>query len=710
MSTHTSPPTFVAVLTAVCAAAFLVFVGLLGLEWRRVHHTTVEAKAAARARVLEATAKLDAELKRVVPVTDAIARDLESGALPKKDLANRLQNDPSAAGGAFGLGSGFAPYAFDPARRLYGPYSARRGDHRELIQIEDLYDYTVSEPNRDWYGKTVENGPGWHEPFFGKASQTVVAPYCVPFTLPEPNAPRPSGVICGNFSVDDVRLLVDSLNLGKTGYAFIVSRAGRILAHPDRDYARRGVTVAQMAEGRRDPIMGALSERILHAEQGEIDAHDPRTGERTWIFHQPISTTGWTLAVVVLRDEMLAEGQDVQHRQMWLVVAGVGFFASAILLFLSRRQQTDACLWLGSAMLSLLFFVGMGALWHIELARGVRSEHVLLVDEAGVANFLEARAARARESHLEPPTKIPTGMFVQAIAFVGAHSFVVSGYVWQKYDLNVHAKLERGFVLPDWVPEQDVLEEAYRRTEGDTEIVGWFFKATFREPFDYTKFPVDSHELKVRLWPKSRDSNVILVPDLDSYRYVNPRSLPGMERGFALPGWRVDRTYFAYSTYEYGTDFGLKGSVASEGHPELSFNVAIQRNLVDAIISNVIPLIVAAVMLFAMLIIDTRDRFKAERFGFNTSTVLATCAALFFVVLLAHVQIRSQISSQQIMYLEYFYFATYFSVVAVSLNAFLLASGWTNYVIIHRDNLIPKLMFWPCFWGMLFVITVFTMY
>jgi len=77
--------------------------------------------------------------------------------------------------------------------------------------------------------------------------------------------------------------------------------------------------------------------------------------------------------------------------------------------------------------------------------------------------------------------------------------------------------------------------------------------------------------------------------------------------------------------------------------------------------------------------------------------VIGTCSVLFFVILLAHVQLREGFAGSPVIYMESFFFLMYFLLLTVSVNTYLFASEATPslWVIHYRDNLIPKAMFWP---------------
>lgn len=111
--------------------------------------------------------------------------------------------------------------------------------------------------------------------------------------------------------------------------------------------------------------------------------------------------------------------------------------------------------------------------------------------------------------------------------------------------------------------------------------------------------------------------------------------------------------------------------------------------------------------MFGALLTITTNPDLAGRHGFSTSGVIGACSALFFVILLAHIQLREQFSGVSIVYMEYFYFLMYGLLVAVSANAYLFsmqAVPWLK-IIHYRDNLIPKISFWPAMLGSMIVIT-----
>ncbi|TEB12186.1 hypothetical protein [Pelotomaculum propionicicum] len=83
---------------------------------------------------------------------------------------------------------------------------------------------------------------------------------------------------------------------------------------------------------------------------------------------------------------------------------------------------------------------------------------------------------------------------------------------------------------------------------------------------------------------------------------------------------------------------------------------------------------------------------------------------MFFSVLLVHIKLRGDFPVREVLYLEYFYIAMYFAILFTIVNSFVFGSENNLCFVHYRDNLIPKLLYWPVILLVLLVITVFTFY
>ena len=305
-----------------------------------------------------------------------------------------------------------------------------------------------------------------------------------------------------------------------------------------------------------------------------------------------------------------------------------------------------------------------------------------------------------------PPLLVPTGVMIQSIEFLSANNVQVSGYVWQRYGPAIPADIARGIILPEAVSDAYGAEEAYRLDQNGTELVGWYFHATLRQPFDYRQYPFDRQDVWLRLWHPNAERGVLLVPDLAAYRNPDPRSLPGLEEEFVYSGWVPEDSGFSYVVHRYNTTFGFDTGFEEEGAPELYFNLALKRAFLGPFVDQILFAVAVALMLFLVLVLTTSDEDIKARFGLSTSGVLGSASGLLFAVILKHSQLRGAIGQQAIAYLEVLPFLFYLFIPLVALNAIVLASPWEVRFVEYRHNLLPKLLYWPLLLGLLLAITL----
>lgn len=303
---------------------------------------------------------------------------------------------------------------------------------------------------------------------------------------------------------------------------------------------------------------------------------------------------------------------------------------------------------------------------------------------------------------------IPTGVFIQSVGFVQANDVNVTGYIWQKYGDDIPDDVSRGFVFPEEVASADtVIREEYRR-EG---TIGWYFDVTLRQPFDYSKYPLDTQDVWLRLWHKDFDRDVVLVPDLGAYRATGLRDIFGVDSQVVTGGWQIVDTHFFYRRMSYDTNFGTMNHVGRINFPELHFNITLRRLFLNALVVALVPLIIVLILLYSVLILATADKERAEALGFSATGAIGAASGLLFVIMLAHIDVRKEFAAAGLLYLEYFYLITYAAVLGVSLNVYLFSAHRDARFLhfLHRDdNFLPKLMFWPIVLLFLAAVTAIT--
>lgn len=370
-------------------------------------------------------------------------------------------------------------------------------------------------------------------------------------------------------------------------------------------------------------------------------------------------------------------------------------------------------LWVASTLLSIILVISLIGLW-IQMNQ-YDVEPTQLVNEQATNEYLNQNWINKAGS---PTIKIKTGIYIQSLQFLNSVDVNISGYIWQRYTDGIHdaikpKKNEVGFILPDQVNSgSDITpREVYRVRNGNDEVIGWYFEATLRQAFDHSRYPFDHKTVWVRLWAKDFSKNIVLVPDYEAYQSTGVSDIFGIKADIVLGSWERKNTYFDYRLSHYDTDFGMANYIGQIGFPELHYNFVVKRIFENAFVVYLLPLLLVAALLFAALLTLSSQAELSNRLGFNTSGFIGAAATLFFVVLLAHIQLREQFGGIGIVYIEYFYIFMYILLVAATVNTYLFSIRPKRYCgfILHGDNIYIKVGYWPFVIGSMIAITLAVM-
>ncbi|MGK7917175.1 MAG: cache domain-containing protein [Prochloraceae cyanobacterium] len=667
------------------------------------------AKNNARQETVRAAEEIEQKTRQLMNSAQAIADDLTSGKLNNEQLIDRLRRTSQQNPSFYQVGAAYVPYAYKPSLRLYAPFYTKRQGEMQLVQVESEYDYT--EPKHDWYHRPITEGSVWLEPYFGRVAGTLLAEFGAPFYRKdlETRTSIPVGVISVNYSLDEVRNLITSLDLGKTGYGYLVSGQGTLIYHPLKEMVEARTNIFDLPTELNSEKIREIGSKGIKGESGAIDFIEPLTGESVWIFYQPIPSTGWFLGVKVYKEELLPLTESLKRKQLALSLGLIAFFFFLSLLLFRVWRGSIRSFWAVSGCTSVFLSAGIGYHWYLFLAESVyqTAEEIKINTRTDLQSFLSKRTQIAEASNQEPPVSIPTGIFIRTLKFEEAHNVFVTGYIWQKYYEGEHDGISRGFIMPDAIVATDLggWTEAYRYKKGNVETVGWYFEVNLRQEFDYSKYPFDRKQIRLRLLPQDFHKNVILVPDLESYTQMIPRERPGLERNLVLPGWNLERSFFEYQLKNYDTNFGISNYVGQDKFPELEFTVLATRNFLTVFISNFMPILVVSIMMFAIQLIVSQKAQEEETRKFTALEIISVGGGLIFIVLLDQLNLRGTIITAGLIYLEYLYFALYLLIILITLNALLIALGTKFWLIEYQDNLIPKLFYWPVLLSLLLIVT-----
>ncbi|MER7110975.1 hypothetical protein [Streptomyces sp. NPDC000229] len=411
--------------------------------------------------------------------------------------------------------------------------------------------------------------------------------------------------------------------------------------------------------------------------------------------------TGVLFTVVLLLARRHPHGLDFARPSPWLCLTTALGLVLLLLAGLSViRRLARRRLWLASTWVSVVLLAGTGLVWYGTVA----DTSDALTRGSRVADDRQSDAYLSRHP---PAPRVPTGVFIQALRFTGAYDVEVSGYVWQRYGKSLPNDLERGIVFPE-ADESYEPEKVYEIHRDGEQVIGWYFHVTLRQVFDYRTYPLDEQNVWLRMWHPDFAQRVVLVPDWAGYPPWRPHAAYGLDSGFVPGNWAVKATAFSYDVPPYSASFGQERRFRTQTYPELYFNMHMAREFVSPLFGRIIPLTFIAVLVFASLFVTTKNTTRFPLSGFDGLTVVEFAAAILLVLTVDHNTARSETGSHGIAYVDYLYFCLYFMIIAVVWNSLLLSRGPRIGVVEWRDNLAPKLLYWPVLALVVFAVTATT--
>ncbi len=684
----------------------LSFIASAGFIWHHIQfqrETFAKTKTELQNLTINATKDIESIFRQAMGKVDSIAHNLSSGNIDKSEILLQIKSLVAENPNYYGSSVSYRPYGYDDTRRLYAPYYHRVfGDmgRLELSQIEDSYDYTKQD--YDWFVRPMKQGSCWGEPYWDPAGKTYMITYSSVFyeKNPNPDIKKPLGVVTLDISMDYIKNIIENIDLGASGFGALVSSKGLYLYHPNTEYVVLQKTITEVAIEKNDRDRLVMAEKAAKGESGFIDHLSTTTHQEAWLVFEPVPLTGWSLQNTFLKNDIPVDVDTFRHHLIWIAVSILSFLLFLLGCIYSVNSGNNSKRWILIFFGSLMILIGIGSIWGIALTYNPadKIKGIRISDKATLQNAVKEYKDRSDKFHFEAPMFVPTGIFIDAVKFAGPSDVFLSGYVWQKYGADFPKDLDKEFRISKATNLS--IQKLSSSIQNGVETIQFHFEAEIRQKLTHKTYPLEEELIELQIIHKELDHNIVLTPDLDAYKVHSASQLPGLDKTAFISGWNMISSYFELRHADLNTNFGVNRTVGKDDFPVLFFDIAIQRNFIDAFISNLTPLIIVSVMLFFMLFLMDK---------IDTAKVFNICIAMFFVIVFSHIDIRGKISAQEIFYLEYFFFITYGLILYVALNAI----GWilqTDTWFYQYKSNIYSLLYWPILLGLTFLVTIITFY
>ncbi len=135
--------------------------------------------------------------------------------------------------------------------------------------------------------------------------------------------------VMGVYKYDTLNDVISSINLGRSGMAYMVNREGVVTGHPDQSLALGGSSLDQLSGGNTDAV-----QRVTTGETGA--AEFPIDGEQMLVAFSPIRGTQWSLVIQIPKSDY---SHFINGAMLVSILATLAVLAVSILVVLRLARS-----------------------------------------------------------------------------------------------------------------------------------------------------------------------------------------------------------------------------------------------------------------------------------------------------------------------------------------------------------------------------------
>jgi serine/threonine protein kinase len=286
---------------ALVLVSLLILLVVIVIFNQRLRHELHQNEAMNRELQLALTKqvadRIDSDLRQLSQIPHVMATTLSLRSDWRDDqlepwMKQMLDMDPRV----FGTCVAFEPRQ-SGGREDFALYAFRG---QEAIKAKTLLppNYMPHYREWSWYSDAKKQQRAlWSEPFVDTGGGDIPM---ITYSVPIMRDGRFAGVVTADLSVayfDAMRQWLDEVKPGKNGYAFVISKSGTFISHPNPQF-QMPRKIADTPAFQDTEALRTLTQRLLNRETGIAQARDPSTGKEAFFFFAPIAAAQWSFVAV----------------------------------------------------------------------------------------------------------------------------------------------------------------------------------------------------------------------------------------------------------------------------------------------------------------------------------------------------------------------------------------------------------------------------
>jgi sigma-B regulation protein RsbU (phosphoserine phosphatase) len=192
----------------------------------------------------------------------------------------------------------------------FAPYLCRAPEGIRTTTLATAnYDY----PHWDWFRTPLEqNRAIWGEPYFDEGGGNILM---VTYSAPIRRQGKIVGVATVDISISELVDQIRHLRVADSGYAFLITASGRLIAHPQLGLlSKQSLKTTIRVSG--DSNLSTFESLITDSDSDSAMFTDPYLGQPSWVVSSHIAATNATLLIVLPLHEIMRPITQLKDRML----------------------------------------------------------------------------------------------------------------------------------------------------------------------------------------------------------------------------------------------------------------------------------------------------------------------------------------------------------------------------------------------------------
>ena len=317
-----------------CACLFLVTFSVYYYFTRNTISETTRENAILLAN--NTVNRIEQVLGPAEQIPSIVAKMLESAFLSRDSLIPFLKSILSNNKNIYASAIAYEPDYFPDQGKFFAPYVFRKGDSICSTLLGNAnYEYAYM----DWYQiPKMTNAPYWSEPYFDEGGGNIImTTYSVPFYTVKQGVRVFSGIVTIDLSLEWLKEIMSSIKFFKSGYAFLLSRNGVIITHPNKDYVMNQ-SIFTIAKENNQPGMRNIGRAMIQGVSNfaSADFKSKWHPGKLWINYRSLPSSHWSIGVIYPDKEMFASLRRINLILIILIVVGLSLLSFFTIQIINR--------------------------------------------------------------------------------------------------------------------------------------------------------------------------------------------------------------------------------------------------------------------------------------------------------------------------------------------------------------------------------------